>query len=439
MIVGIIIAVVVVLSIPFLWRLTANHRRLAALLDNNKVATELAEAVADMDFDGVAYLDDIQQPNRIQSAFIKIVQALRQYKSYMPAAMFVTENDDRDDIADTDSGTDGIPSSRNSLAIMTGPLVIPSLEEKNAAHTLPNKPSSRAPSSRPESVLANPNRTNPSVTLNRPLSIENVAVLSVFIAGKGVESSPVSIVSERYNVLLGYVLEVGTRHRGVPVAFLGDQLLLAYNAATKCAAKGYHAAMTAVEVRHHFDLQNDRVLMGLSGGLAQCGDVGPRGMRAFSVVGPCVSEAVLLQSLNNRMRTWILMSASLYGECVSDFTVRVRDVVYFSKARHAANGLGTVVVIEVADKKSSIDSDEWMYALDHEGVLAEYNAAMMNMILSRYAKYIHAFLSKVRDAPSTSAGSGIDGLVKDVERITKVVCDVPLDCDECIDKEFLFL
>ena len=93
MVVGIVIAVVIVVGVPVVWKFTENSRRMAKLLDNNKVATELAESVAGMDFDEVGYLFEIQSPNRIQAAFIKIVTNLKLYKAYMPATLFAAQDD----------------------------------------------------------------------------------------------------------------------------------------------------------------------------------------------------------------------------------------------------------------------------------------------------------------------------------------------------------
>eukprot|EP00759_Apiculatamorpha_spiralis_P036891 PhF_6_TR37081/c3_g1_i2/m.54356 len=67
---GVVFGAVVAMLIPIVWKLTENRRHLSTLLDNDKVATELAEATAIMDFEGVAYLDEIKNPTRIQLAFI---------------------------------------------------------------------------------------------------------------------------------------------------------------------------------------------------------------------------------------------------------------------------------------------------------------------------------------------------------------------------------
>ena len=59
------------------WKFTENYRRMRSLLDKNNVATNLAEAVANMDFADLGYLDAIHNPSRIKKAFQKIFRNLQ--------------------------------------------------------------------------------------------------------------------------------------------------------------------------------------------------------------------------------------------------------------------------------------------------------------------------------------------------------------------------
>jgi len=54
--------------------------------------SELAESVASMEFHSVSYLDDIQSPTRIQSAFIKIVSVLKLLRPYLPQHLLVPDS-----------------------------------------------------------------------------------------------------------------------------------------------------------------------------------------------------------------------------------------------------------------------------------------------------------------------------------------------------------
>eukprot|EP00759_Apiculatamorpha_spiralis_P001537 PhF_6_TR10555/c0_g1_i4/m.16778 len=92
-VVGTILGGLLLLSAPIAWKYTENRRRLRKLLNNEKVATELAEAVALMDFESVSYLDEIDEPTRIQAAFKKIVFTLQEAKNYMPQTLFAKDEE----------------------------------------------------------------------------------------------------------------------------------------------------------------------------------------------------------------------------------------------------------------------------------------------------------------------------------------------------------
>eukprot|EP00759_Apiculatamorpha_spiralis_P037849 PhF_6_TR37498/c0_g1_i3/m.55360 len=93
LIVGVMIGGLTVLLLPLIWYGTRNYRKMRKLLDNNKVATELAESIANLKFDEVQYLDNIENPTRIQKAFISIVSNIKVYKSYMPQTLFAAPDD----------------------------------------------------------------------------------------------------------------------------------------------------------------------------------------------------------------------------------------------------------------------------------------------------------------------------------------------------------
>ena len=64
------------------------------LRSNNEMAEDLAKAVALMDLDEVQYLFSLDNPTRIQAAFIMIVSMMKQYRAYLPAALLVKDCDD---------------------------------------------------------------------------------------------------------------------------------------------------------------------------------------------------------------------------------------------------------------------------------------------------------------------------------------------------------
>eukprot|EP00667_Euglena_gracilis_P006537 EG_transcript_6593 len=66
------------------WKATADLRRLRKQFSNNNVAQECAEAIAVFNLESVAWLRTCQNPNKIQLAFLQILEMLTVVKPYIP-------------------------------------------------------------------------------------------------------------------------------------------------------------------------------------------------------------------------------------------------------------------------------------------------------------------------------------------------------------------
>eukprot|EP01062_Namystynia_karyoxenos_P067529 TRINITY_DN614_c0_g2_i1.p1 TRINITY_DN614_c0_g2~~TRINITY_DN614_c0_g2_i1.p1 ORF type:complete len:1040 (+),score=209.94 TRINITY_DN614_c0_g2_i1:92-3211(+) len=93
----------IVIAPPLVFIFTSQSRRMRALYNNSRVAEECAESIAAMRLEEVRWIEDIPNPNRIQRAFIKIIVALKEYRSFLPPALFAMRNGHTD--ADTDVET----------------------------------------------------------------------------------------------------------------------------------------------------------------------------------------------------------------------------------------------------------------------------------------------------------------------------------------------
>lgn len=90
---ALVVAVValVATAVPVVWRMTENQRRIAALYNNNRVAEESAEHIATMELDQLDWLFALREPNRIQAAFMRIIQNLTEYRKFLPHAVLINE------------------------------------------------------------------------------------------------------------------------------------------------------------------------------------------------------------------------------------------------------------------------------------------------------------------------------------------------------------
>eukprot|EP01062_Namystynia_karyoxenos_P012395 TRINITY_DN1444_c2_g2_i1.p1 TRINITY_DN1444_c2_g2~~TRINITY_DN1444_c2_g2_i1.p1 ORF type:complete len:2004 (+),score=493.21 TRINITY_DN1444_c2_g2_i1:66-6014(+) len=68
---------------------------MAAMWDDGEIAQQTAEAIADMELDEqLEFLRANPNPSRIQQAFVRIIESMKLYRSYMPTGLFVVNDAD---------------------------------------------------------------------------------------------------------------------------------------------------------------------------------------------------------------------------------------------------------------------------------------------------------------------------------------------------------
>eukprot|EP01062_Namystynia_karyoxenos_P027421 TRINITY_DN2104_c0_g1_i2.p1 TRINITY_DN2104_c0_g1~~TRINITY_DN2104_c0_g1_i2.p1 ORF type:complete len:968 (+),score=260.87 TRINITY_DN2104_c0_g1_i2:85-2904(+) len=78
---------------PLIFVFTRQSSKMSKLHNNNAVAERCAQSIAQMRLDDVAWIRDIPNPNKIQLAFIEIVDNLTLYRSFLPQG--VLEHDEK--------------------------------------------------------------------------------------------------------------------------------------------------------------------------------------------------------------------------------------------------------------------------------------------------------------------------------------------------------
>eukprot|EP00756_Hemistasia_phaeocysticola_P035969 Hpha_TRINITY_DN16613_c3_g4::TRINITY_DN16613_c3_g4_i1::g.181289::m.181289 len=105
--IGFLILVALALMLIKRHRDAANIR---FLLDNNRIAEESCEAIAEMRLEEMEYLKEIERPNRIQKSFVRIIDTLMEYRRYLPAHLRAEAEED----GEGDASTDGAGSVASS-------------------------------------------------------------------------------------------------------------------------------------------------------------------------------------------------------------------------------------------------------------------------------------------------------------------------------------
>ena len=88
------VAVLLLLSIPAVIKYRNETARVRHLQNNSTIAELSAECIADMRLEELEYLRSIKNPNRIQEAFIKIVDTLMEYRRYLPSSVLMSHGSD---------------------------------------------------------------------------------------------------------------------------------------------------------------------------------------------------------------------------------------------------------------------------------------------------------------------------------------------------------
>eukprot|EP00755_Sulcionema_specki_P016457 Sspe_Gene.62055::Locus_34637_Transcript_1_1_Confidence_1.000_Length_4962::g.62055::m.62055/K19511/PXDN, VPO1; peroxidase len=81
------LAIGVAVALGMLFFHQKKNREIKHLFNNTAIASACAEAIAEMELERLDYLQDIENPNRIQASFIRIVQLLKEYRSYLPDSL----------------------------------------------------------------------------------------------------------------------------------------------------------------------------------------------------------------------------------------------------------------------------------------------------------------------------------------------------------------
>eukprot|EP00757_Euglenozoa_sp_SAG-D1_P004533 gene4533-2321_t len=131
---------------------------------------------------------------------------------------------------------------------------------------------------------------------------------------------------------------------------------------------------------------NMLVQIGISSGMAQCGNVGCMGLKRFLVVGlPCY-EAQMLASMGERFQKQLLVSGSLFVELQNMFYMRAVERFKIDDSPHIIKGFTLMEEVQSQD-------EEWLYLVGDEtgtvtkvSVLTNYNAAMQFIWSGNVAK-----------------------------------------------------
>ena len=320
---GIIGVVIVIAGLVGFWFSTKQRRKMAALYNNNKIAEECAEAIAWMRLEEVSYLSALQNPNKIQKAFLKIIKTLEEYRNYMPSSLLVDSSEE-----EKSGDSDGIGTKESSSA---------GKSEKSKTNN---------------SMLSSVNNKGRLAHLQVG-QLRNKAVSIVTINLSGFRKLDEQILISTHTEYLNHTLTTVKRFKGIPESFTGDRICISWNAVMNCSIHRQNALKAAV---HLVDNKNLVIQAGCSSSECRVGNMGVIGMKKFAIIGDCISESFALMRLNKMFDTSILADGKFRVE-EGNFHMNIVTRILFENT-----SVKPTLIYEIVSCKEDLGG-EWMYNL----------------------------------------------------------------------------
>ena len=352
-------AVIVVACVVIFWFSTRQHRRMAALYNNNRVAEECAEAIAFMHLEEVSYLVTLPNPNKIQKAFLKIIQTLEEYRNFLPSSMFAG---DTESVSESCTEmTSEIGHGDSSFYSNTG---LPPRRVRGSGTA--SSASSKGTSTAMRSRLAH---LQVSVLRKKQISM----LCSNINGFKRIREDEIVQAHHDY---LTVMVKAARDTRGVPEPFVGDRVMISWNAALAIPNYRELSCTCAIAISDGIkNMQSEtnlKVSLGVASSGALVGNLGIAGMKKFAIIGGAYPAAVVLMRLNSKFSTEILAEGSYRVEALKFQMFPVSRVVYEKFSERP------FVVFNVLSTRIE-KNEEWMYSMQDgiHPVLDQLDAILM--------------------------------------------------------------
>eukprot|EP00756_Hemistasia_phaeocysticola_P029293 Hpha_TRINITY_DN16223_c1_g3::TRINITY_DN16223_c1_g3_i2::g.13247::m.13247 len=424
LVVGVVVIALVVCVMWFRkWR-QANY-----LYSNTKVTEHCAESIAAMQLEEVEYIRSIKNPNRIQRAFIQIIDALHEYRRYLPPSVRISFNDDF-----IDQG-DHLSPFEDRRAFMAPPMdagpllrlsaqgcggVSPNTEGSSKDHLVSASTSPRyaqsgqssprasvrhssggmsksdcgASSEAPVSVFDLPQHKDPTADYLKVPSTSNL--LTKLQAGQERRQVAVSVInligtlrididSKRYREeLVSNCVQHTMSSKGVLEGMTGDRARCSWNASRPCVRCRVHSLVATMKITGAAHSDGPiQMSAGVTSGEALCGAESAMDFRYYLIDGPKIAFAFVLERIAAReavkLRDALMCPHSV---TLCDMNVKQDTTLEVSHrwcGLFSFNKLGTKAssiwhVIELYEREGH--GQEWMYELaERQEVWAMYSNA----------------------------------------------------------------
>eukprot|EP01062_Namystynia_karyoxenos_P073723 TRINITY_DN70545_c0_g1_i1.p1 TRINITY_DN70545_c0_g1~~TRINITY_DN70545_c0_g1_i1.p1 ORF type:complete len:1058 (+),score=233.69 TRINITY_DN70545_c0_g1_i1:69-3176(+) len=351
-------ALVALVAPPVAWRLTTNWRRIRRLHSREQIAINCAESIAAMRLEEVAYIRKIQNPDRIQRAFIDIIKALTEYRTFLPHSVLVAQIPEDFPEASTFSG-----APPDATLVSVNP--VQSFGVPTAGR--------RSVSPRPRfsgSDLSSLGSSGALSTSVRNFNVDSYfarkVVSMVWTGTSGVhEYCDVRLrdgqVSAAYfHALLGATLQAVDASRGVIDHISGDRTAVSFGAA-RPSSDQLSAPRCALAIAESVRSVGGSPHVGTERGCALVGTVGTEMTRKHTILGPVVNVAYACSRIARQHGVAVLSGRRMAEE--SGTEVQSWALCALGGAKVGRTISFATVLYEIVRIRPPQDAQEWMYQM----------------------------------------------------------------------------
>eukprot|EP01064_Diplonema_japonicum_P003688 TRINITY_DN1238_c4_g1_i1.p1 TRINITY_DN1238_c4_g1~~TRINITY_DN1238_c4_g1_i1.p1 ORF type:complete len:874 (+),score=85.91 TRINITY_DN1238_c4_g1_i1:53-2623(+) len=313
-----------------------------------KLQTDMANvAVMRLELVDLNRQSSLKEVADMQKSFYVMVKNLIEYKNYIPQAILVSEDDDSSTVFSESSFQPSRYSSHMS-----------------SPHQMSTDHYSMSTSVLPEEGLK-----------RKMISVIYVNVSRWHSVIQGL--TDLEIIATHSDYLVS-ALSVVNGSKGVPETFIGDRLVVTFNAVVPCSGHRLSALGTAFGIKELIEKKSVlKISYSCASGEAKVGSMGCSGMKRMAILSSVLPWAAALEALNKSRSTRGLIDHFMYKDTHQKYVLRCVDGVDYKKR------LSNIIRIYEVVGGMTLKEEEWMYQLDEaesRNPYSHWNTAMSKII-----------------------------------------------------------
>eukprot|EP01059_Diplonema_ambulator_P007050 TRINITY_DN16585_c0_g1_i1.p1 TRINITY_DN16585_c0_g1~~TRINITY_DN16585_c0_g1_i1.p1 ORF type:complete len:860 (+),score=118.51 TRINITY_DN16585_c0_g1_i1:342-2921(+) len=300
-------------------------------------------------------VSNLAEVAKMQASFRIMVKNLIEYRNYMPQSVLVSEDDDESTV----------------------------YSESSLQHTVLSNSRQSMPSTAVLSSDARPsNGTGVAAFADEGLRKKTVSIVCCNISNwhHDTHRLPDLEIFSAHTEYLNVALSTAQSNKGVAETFLGDRIMLTFNAILPCGGHRVAAVNTAQTIKHTVkEKAKLKISYSCTSGEARVGNMGCLGMKRFTLMTTVVPWGVALEAVNKTRHARGLVDQFVYKDSHQKFILRCVDGVEYKKRCSS-----TIKIYEVMGALR-LKEEEWMYQLndmESNNPYSHWNTAM-DMIINK--------------------------------------------------------